>query len=552
MNSFPLMITNKKNILQLVALMQAHGIKDVVLCPGSRNAPLVHAFSHLDGFRCHAVTDERSAGFFAIGLALGSGHPAAVCVTSGSAMVNVHPACAEAFYQGVPLVVVSADRPASWIGQMDGQTMPQHNAFGSMVRCSVTLPEVHTSEDEWHVNRLVNEALLACRHHGFGPVHINVPISEPLYEFTSERLPEVRVIKRLVNGCDDMTCVGADAKNVSRRLLILGQSTIGECVDTHLLQCLSRHFVIVAEHLSNVCDGLIVLRNVDGLLGDINQHPADEQDAFCPQLVVTMGGHIISKQLKRFLRCHRPEEHWHVSADGRVADLFMCQTQAIESGTNTFLQQLADAFEAEPQSSATQDYIARWHGLAHASYEAETASEHELAERSVEVLLSSLPHGAVLHLANSSAVRYAQRFALDASVTVCCNRGINGIEGSMSSAVGYAASNPLRPNFLVIGDLSFFYDQNALWNTRLPQNLHILLLNSGGGRIFDTLPVPRDERTRSFVCATHTTRAQQACMQYGLKYMTAHDELTLRTQIDEFVKSDVATLLEVVTTDKET
>ena len=542
------MITNKKNILQLVALMQAYGIKDVVLCPGSRNAPLVHAFSHLEAFRCHAVTDERSAGFFAIGLALETGHPAAVCVTSGSALLNVHPACAEAFYQGVPLVVISADRPASWIGQMDGQTMPQHNAFGSMVRCSVTLLEVHTSEDEWHVNRLVNEALLACRHHGFGPVHINVPISEPLYEFTSENLPEVRVIKRLVSGHDDMTCVGEDAKNVARRLLVLGQSTIGECVDTHLLQRLSRHFVIVAEHLSNVCDGSIVLRNVDGLLGDINHLPAHQQETLSPQLVVTMGGHIVSKQLKRFLRCHRPEEHWHVSADGRVADLFMCQTQAIESGINAILQKLADVLDAEHQSSATQDYLARWHALAHASYEAETASEHGLAERSVEVLLSSLPHGAVLHLANSSAVRYAQRFALDASVTVCCNRGINGIEGSMSSAVGYAASNPLRPNFLVIGDLSFFYDQNALWNTCLPQNLHVLLLNSGGGRIFDTLPVPRDERTRSFVCATHTTRAQQACMQYGLKYLTAHDELALRAQIDELVKSDVATLFEVVTT----
>lgn len=172
------MYTDKKNILQLVALLEAHGVKKIVLCPGSRNIPLVHTFSTHSSFTCYPVTDERSAGFFAIGLALNGGGPAAVCCTSGTALLNLHPAVAEAFYQNVPLVVISADRPAAWIGQMDGQTLPQPGVFGNLVKKSVNLPEIYTDEDEWYCNRLINEALLETHHHGKGPVHINVPVTE--------------------------------------------------------------------------------------------------------------------------------------------------------------------------------------------------------------------------------------------------------------------------------------------------------------------------------------------------------------------------------------
>ena len=154
------MYSDKKNILQLVALLKAHGVRKIVLCPGSRNAAIVHTLANIEDFTCYSVTDERSAGFFAIGLSLQGGGPAAVCCTSGSALLNLHPAVAEAFYQQVPLIVISADRPAAWIGQMDGQTLPQPHVFGTLVKMSVNLPEVHTEEDEWFCNRLINEAIL--------------------------------------------------------------------------------------------------------------------------------------------------------------------------------------------------------------------------------------------------------------------------------------------------------------------------------------------------------------------------------------------------------
>ena len=190
------MYSDKRNVLQAVALLKAHGVRHIVLCPGSRNIPLVQAFSHTEEYTCHAVTDERSAGFFALGLALKSGEPAAVCCTSGSALLNLHPAVAEAFYRRVPLIILSADRPAAWIGQMDGQTLPQPGVFGTLVKLSVSLPEVHTPEDEWYCNRLLNEALLETHHHGRGPVHINIPVSEPFFDFPLAELPSVRIIRR--------------------------------------------------------------------------------------------------------------------------------------------------------------------------------------------------------------------------------------------------------------------------------------------------------------------------------------------------------------------
>ena len=190
------MYSEKKNILQLVALLKAHGISQMVLCPGSRNSPIVQTLVNHPFFSCYAVTDERSAGFFAIGLSLQSNQPVAVCCTSGTALLNLHPAVAEAFYQQIPLIVISADRPGAWIGQNDGQTIPQPDVFRSLVKKAVNLPEIQSEEDEWFCNRLINEALLETDHHGKGPVHINIPVSEPLFRLTVEKLPDARVIKR--------------------------------------------------------------------------------------------------------------------------------------------------------------------------------------------------------------------------------------------------------------------------------------------------------------------------------------------------------------------
>ena len=539
------MLTNKRQILEMVALMREHGIVDVVLCPGSRNVPIVHTISQTEGFCCHALTDERSAGFFALGRALATGKTVAVCVTSGSALVNLHPAVTEAFYQQVPLLIISADRPSAWIGQMDGQTMPQTGVFGSMVKYSCCLE----TNDIWHVNRMVNEALLECTHRSKGPVHINVPIVEPLYEFGTEALPSVRVIRRIEGLYPDKAREIAELLHQStKRMIIIGQKPADRQVKPAYMNELNRGYVSLCENLANCGEGSVALNITDRLMDEVVGDRRRCAGDYRPDLVITVGGHIVSKKLKNWLRQNPPKQHWHVSPEGTIADTFGCLTTVIEAEPYRFLEMLAYiTIPIEEESN----YPQLWRTLA-AETRTQTTNkpQDECAERGGESeprisekeivgkLMGMLPEGAVLHLANSSSVRYAQEFPLHPSVTVCCNRGINGIEGCLSSAVGFASATPERQNFVVIGDLAFFYDQNALWNRELPDNLHILLLNNHGGEIFNTLPVPDDERTRSFVMAKHHTNAEAVAQQYGLLYMNRLEEM------QEFVDKGHA-LLEV-------
>lgn len=524
------MYSDKKNILQLVALLRAHEIRNVVLCPGSRNTPIIHTLANHPYFTCYSVTDERSAGFFALGLALSGGRPAAVCCTSGTALLNLHPAVAEAFYQQVPLVVISADRPASWIGQMDGQTLPQPNVFGPLVKSSVNLPEIHTSEEEWYCNRLVNEALLELNHHGKGPVHINVPISEPLFQFTAEDLPDVRVITRYQGlnvydrQYDDLI---TRLNGYTKRMMVVGQMNLIYLFERKICKLLYKHFAWLTEHTGNQTVPGIPVKNFDAIIYAL---PEEEQAKLVPDLLITYGGHVVSKRLKQLLRKHPPKEHWHVAADGQVADTFCSLTTVIEMDPFEFLEKIAYLLENKPC-----EYPKRWEQLSKQMAEPDFAFSEMAA---IGKVLKSLPTDAVLHLANSSTVRYAQLFQIPDSVEVCCNRGTSGIEGSLSTALGYAwASDKL--NFVLIGDLSFFYDMNALWCNHLRGNLRIMLLNNGGGEIFQSLPgLKMEARTHRFVTALHQTKAEGWAQERGFDYMAVHTVEELDAALSDFMQAD--------------
>lgn len=538
-----IMYSDKKNILQLVALLQAHGVTRVVLCPGSRNAPIVHTLVGHPAFTCYSVTDERSAGYFAMGLALHGGQPAAVCCTSGTALLNLHPAVAEAFYQKVPLVVISADRPASWIGQMDGQTLPQPGVFNTLVKKSVNLPEISTSEDEWHCNRLINEALLELNHRGKGPVHINVPISEPLFHFTEDILPEVRVITRYqgLNIYDrDYNQLIDRLNKYNKRMVIVGQMNLIYLFEKKYSKLLYKQFAWFTEHLGNQTIPGIPLKNFDAALYAM---PDEMKEKMTPELVITYGGHIVSKRMKKYLREHPPKEHWHVSADGEVIDLFQgALTTVIEMDPFEFLEKIAFLLD-----NRTPEYPRMWENYCKSLPEPELAYSEMSA---IGALIKALPEQSALHLANSSAVRYAQLFTIPDTVEVCCNRGTSGIEGSLSTAVGYAAAST-KLNFVVIGDLSFFYDMNALWNNHFGSNLRILLLNNGGGEIFHTLPgLDMSGTSHRFVTAVHKTSAKGWAEERGFLYQKVEDEAQLTEAMATFTQPELLTqpvLMEVFT-----
>lgn len=536
------MYTDKKNILQLAALLEAYGITKVVLCPGSRNVPIAHTLSNHPAFTCYAMTDERSAGYFALGLALNSGKPVAVCCTSGTALLNLHPAVAEAFYQKVPLIVISADRPAAWIGQMDGQTLPQPDVFRTLVKKSVNLPEIHTDEDEWFCNRLINEALLETNHHGKGPVHINVPVSEPLFGFTTAALPGVRVITRYqgLNIYDrDYNDLIDRMNKYRKRMIVVGQMNLIYLFEKRYTKLLYKHFAWLMEHIGNQTVPGIPVKNFDTALYAM---PEEQMNRMAPDLLITYGGHIVSKRLKKFLRQHPPKEHWHVSPDGEVTDLYCSLTTVIEMDPFEFLEKIAGLLE-----NHTPEYPRIWEDYCKAVPEPEFTYSEMAA---VGALIKSLPEKSVLHLANSSVVRYAQLYAISPTIEVCCNRGTSGIEGSLSTAVGYAATSD-KLNFAAIGDLSFFYDMNALWNVNVGSNLRILLLNNGGGEIFHTLPrLEMSEASHKFITAVHKTSAKGWAEERGFLYLRAENDGQLAETMQTFTCPETVErpiLLEVFT-----
>lgn len=536
------MYSNKQNVLQLVALLKSHGISQVVLSPGSRNSPITHSLATDPFFTCHTVVDERSAGFYALGIIQATNQPTAVCVTSGTAVLNLAPAVAEACYQQLPLLAITADRPAAWIGQMDGQTIPQPGAFNTMVKKSVQLPEISTKEDEWYCNRLINEAILELDHHGKGPVQINIPLSEPLFEYTADSLPEVREIRRETTSQSIPECYKEAFAQYGRKMIIVGQMPLGNQAGSHLAQLADKHHcVVLAEHLANV-DFPSLITNFDAMLFAL---PKEQWPDFAPDLLITIGGHIVSKRIKQFLRQCPPAAHWHVTPTGEVADLFQHVTDVIEADGERLAACLA---QLEPNNlQDAKSYAADWNSYSGSLPDPETKFSDLQAVRE---FMKALPDGASLHVANSSSVRLAQLCPLAGKeVSVFCNRGTSGIEGSLSSAVGYAAASG-KPTFLLIGDLSFFYDMNGLWNPQLPASLRILLNNNGGGEIFYALPgLNKSEALEDYISASHRTSAKAWAESLGFTYLSASnsEELQANMPVLADMEGDRPVMLEVFT-----
>ena len=439
--------------------------------------------------------------------------------------------------------MISADRPAAWIGQMDGQTLPQPNVFGSLVKMSVNLPEIQNDEDEWHCNRLINEAILETTHHGKGPVHINVPISEPIYRFTAKELPNVRVITRYqgLNVYDrDYNELIKKLNGYNKRMVVAGQMSLIYQFDKKYIKPLSKNFVWLTEHLSNQIVPTEPIKNFDVAISAMDE---DRQKQMVPDLLITYGGHIVSKQLKKYLRSNPPKEHWHISRDGKVVDLFGCLTTVIEMDPFEFLEKIAFLLDNKPTN-----YPLMWENWC------KIIPEPALPYSQISVtgdLIKALPTPCALHLANSSTVRYAQLFPLSPDVEVCCNRGVNGIEGSLSAAIGYAAASD-KLNFVIIGDLSFFYDMNALWCTHFTNNLRILLLNNEGGEIFHTLPgMDKSGGTsRKFITAEHQTSAKGWAEERGFFYQRVTDAEEWEDALTTFASAEEnpkPMLLEVMT-----
>ena len=530
--------SDKENINILCAVMVGHGLKHAVVCPGSRNAPIVHNLNEHPLIKCYPVTDERSAGFFALGIAEQLQEPVAVVVTSGTALLNLAPAVAEARHRHLPLVVISADRPMGHIGQQMGQTIDQPGALSRFSLLDVNLVEPHDDLTRWHCNRLANEALLAARRGG--PVHINVPYDEPLFNFTVPALPVERIITAMAVSIDEMALFEAlkPIKSAQKPMLVIGQMSPG-LVTPEIMNCLVPHLAVLVESLGSDVGG----NAFDELLPLVEQNPD-----FAPDVVIYMGGSLVSKRVKAYLRRLTDVPMIQISAHGEVHDTFGHLTQVIHCAPAAALQVLEKLFG---MAMAKGDPFARlWcEHLDQIAWHFDFLRPDFSQMLAVKLALQSvreLDEPVTLHFANSQPVRLANLFARQ---HVRCNRGVNGIEGSTSAAAGCAAVTDERV-LCVTGDLSFFYDQNALWNSNLRGNLRILLLNNGGGGIFSQLPGLEASPARdAMIAAGHSAHARGCCEQHGVEYRAAYGSEDLYSGITWLVQdsSDRPRLLEVVT-----
>lgn len=510
-------------------ICKAHGIRHVVCSPGSRNAPLLLAFHHQEGIETHVAVDERSAAFIALGMSQHLKEAVAMVCTSGTALLNYAPAVAEAFYRAIPLVVISADRPLEWIDQDDSQTIRQPGTLSNFVKNSYDIPPADgSSETEWFANRMINDAMITALTGRRGPVHINVRLREPLH-FHPDYSMKCRTIKAVTRS---ESLNESDREEIShalkgrRILFVFGCAMKDERTEklARKLRALPQAWVM-SETVSNVWLGDNHSK-IDTVLTTLTE--SDKQN-LRPDLVITFGGALISRLLKTFLREYPAKEHWSVGDCHTTVDCFRTLSRRIELEPAEFLQMLTENIDPDPGS----DYRQHWENKvanAIATHESYISGIPWSDMKAFETILKYIPQRYSLHLSNGTAVRYAQLLTIHNQYETFCNRGVSGIDGSTSTAIGTATVSD-HPSVLLTGDLSFSYDVGALSFHETPDSFTIIVFNNQGGGIFrfigSTSSLPQDNLERYF-CAFPTVDYSALAQAYGYEYILSEDESSLK------------------------
>ncbi len=540
----------KKELAQLViSACHQFNIDTVVISPGSRNAPLTIGFSNHPNIETLSVVDERCAAFFAMGIAQQKQKPVAIICSSGSALLNYYPAIAEAFYSNIPLVVISADRPKHLIDIGDGQTIRQENVFENHILFSANLIEAG-NQLENNTDLLV-EALQTSIYKK-GPVHINVPFDEPLYE-TVEELNTFSLLPRAKSRGIEKEVLDSARTDIdnnkfveiwnssSKKMILVGS----HFPDTELQNILNKFtedesVLILTETTSNLYHSKFI-NSIDKLI-----FPLTETDflELQPEILVTLGGMVVSKKIKQFLRTHQPKNHWHLD-ELKAMDTYHCLSEFIQEKPVGFLQ-ILEAEKNRIESNYQQIWLNKNDDRTqkHNNYLAK-AEYSDL--KSFEVVLRSIPDNSQVQISNSSIIRYSQLFDLNSTLSVFCNRGTSGIDGSTSTAIGAAFANEKQTIFIT-GDLSFFYDSNALWNTNTPKNFRIIILNNAGGGIFRFIPGPSTTNATDYFETPHSLTAEHLAKMYDFDYTAVSNLKELNIGLNDFYsESDKPKIMEVFT-----
>ncbi len=546
-------------IYDIAEICSQQGVSNAILCPGSRCAPLTLAFVKHPDITCRTLSDERSACFVALGIAQQTNSPVSVVCTSGSAAYNFAPAIAEAFFQEIPLLVFTADRPSEWIDQWDGQTIRQNNIFGKHVKKSFTLPQEYEHPDSsWHVHRIINEAIALSREFPCGPIHINVPLREPLYPAQHEKISFSKKTK-VVNVTPtffeisqaNKNTIGKELSKYTKILVVGGQHIPHEALSKCIIRfCKANKAALVGDVISNLHHLPETVRNADTILSQCGD---SVMKSLAPELLITVGKSVISKNLKLFLRKYKPTEHWHIQPRGTTADPFQSLTRLIHCSPQNFFENFQPAEKIEPfHEQKRKNYVQLWQAEENRIDRSikKYFSDNRFTEFHVlKEILGSLPARCNLHLSNSMSVRYANIFGLTAKnkgVHVFANRGTSGIDGCTSTAVGHALSSEV-PNILITGDMAFFYDRNAFWHNYPLPNFHIVVLNNHGGVIFNLIDGPGNlEEKNDFFITNQQLTANHLATEFNYDYLKIDSPKKVKNALKDFFTFNGKTkLLEV-------
>ncbi len=543
------MTSDKKNISLLRSIFLKKGLKDIVISPGSRNAPIIITFASHPDINALSIVDERSAAFFALGMSQQRNRAVAIACTSGSATLNYAPAIAEAYYQKIALLVLTSDRPPYFVDVGDGQTIRQNNVYSNYIKKSFELPlELNTNDEVEKAGKLINEAIDLCSYPEPGPVHINIPFDEPLYQTTEDEIigKSFSTISILMECSKKEKQYFAQLWNEKKKIMILaGQQKPSLALNKILLKLAKMKQVVVLTETTSNLYGKDFIDCIDNVVVGISGKEKD----FCPELLITFGDAVVSKMIKRFLRNHKAVEHWHISPSGEKRNTYFSLSKVCAMLPSDFFAETLPVLH-----SAESDYARLWHNK-----KAEVMKKHREYLQALpysdlkvfDILFKNIPRNSVLHLGNSTPVRYSELFGSLPQFTYFSNRGVSGIDGQVSTASG-AAFVSIKINTVITGDLGFFYDSNALMNNNLSPNFKIIVINNEGGGIFRFIPGPDSSKHfEKFFVATHTHTALFIAKAFDIIYFTAQNEAELLSQLPLFyAEKQRPALLEIFTPSK--
>ncbi|MEK9619929.1 MAG: 2-succinyl-5-enolpyruvyl-6-hydroxy-3-cyclohexene-1-carboxylic-acid synthase [Flavobacteriales bacterium] len=529
----------------VVDLLKKHQVKNIVFSPGSRNAPLVIGFNSDHYFKTKVLVDERSAAFFALGMAQQLEEPVVICSTSGSAVLNYSPAIVEAFYQKIPLIVITADRPPEWVDHGEGQSMRQYKVYENFIAESYNLPMLDHPDALWQTGVMTNEAFHISKLLS-KPVHLNFPFREPLYKTelnpsqTGKKITHFQTKKSLSK--EELKSLQKNWVKQNKKMIVCGSVQKNSSLNEILIELNKDPSVcILTETTSNLYNENFI-SCIDRTLERIKDNPK-----FYPEIVITIGNSIISKKLKSLLRKNKPKEHWHIEEANRAQDIFSTLTHFVPIEPEDFFKDFLNNYQSNKDSNFSNNWYLEFekseenhlHFLSSCKWS--DLKAHDLIQKQLNGKNVNLQMG------NSTSVRYVQLFKQQKDLKYNSNRGVSGIDGSSSTAVG-AASVTNELTVLITGDLSFIYDQHALWNKEVPKNLKIIVVNNQGGGIFNIISGPKTTPySKEFFETTHEISLEKIAATFKINYQKANNEIQADGYLNNIFNSKDAEIIELFT-----